>query len=270
MDESDHIQIMRIVSHTCSNTEILCALGLAESIVGVDDHSDYPQDIVAQLPRIGPDLAIDVKKVRELKPDWVVTSLTVPGHELSLQQLRNAGYETGKNLLVCEPRSLDDVAADMENIGQAMGVAKRGHELAARFRHQLEANGQERAKPIPVLVEWWPKPVIAPGRDSWVTQLLPLAGAYNPWAGKAVNSLTIDAFEARKAAPEAIIMSWCGVDESKYHPHVVARRDGWETIPAIQQQQIHPISEAYLGRPGPRLVEGLRRLRAIVDALPRV
>ncbi|NBD95503.1 MAG: hypothetical protein GVY11_03385, partial [Gammaproteobacteria bacterium] len=66
---------MRIVSHTCSNTEIVCALGRAGWLVGVDDHSDHPASVVSRLPRIGPDLDVDVERIRTLEPDLVITSL---------------------------------------------------------------------------------------------------------------------------------------------------------------------------------------------------
>ena len=260
---------MRIVSHTCSNTEIICALGLARQLVGVDDHSDYPEEVVRGLPRIGPDLDIDVDKIRALRPDLVVTSLTVPGHERCLERLQQAGLP----VLVTDPRTLDDVAADIQHIADALDVAARGRQLAQQFRTALdqarEAQQHNPHPAVPIAVEWWPKPVIVPGRDSWVTQMLPLAGAYNPWRDAASKSLTVEPAAVRQAAPQAVVMSWCGVDESKYRPHIVHRRDGWETIPAIRHGHIYPISEAYLGRPGPRLLEGLQRLRAVVGRVTK-
>ena len=58
----------RIVSLCPSNTEILFALGLDEQIVGVDNHSDYPPK-VKELPKVGPDLRINIEKVKALEPD---------------------------------------------------------------------------------------------------------------------------------------------------------------------------------------------------------
>src|SRR5262245_32085204 len=73
-----HMFRVRVVSLTCSNTEIVCALGLADCLVGVDNHSDYPVEVVTRLPRVGPDLDIDVERVAALEPDLVLASLTVP------------------------------------------------------------------------------------------------------------------------------------------------------------------------------------------------
>ena len=72
---------MRVVSTACSNTEIVCALGCADMLVGVDEHSDFPEEVVARLPRVGPDLGVDPEAVAAVRPDLVLASLTVPGHE---------------------------------------------------------------------------------------------------------------------------------------------------------------------------------------------
>jgi len=76
----------RIVSLCPSNTEILFALGLDESIVGVDSHSDYPRK-VKELPKVGPGQRINMKKVKTLEPDLVVASLTVSGMERNIEAL---------------------------------------------------------------------------------------------------------------------------------------------------------------------------------------
>lgn len=253
---------MRIISHTCSNTEIVCALGRADWLVGVDDHSDYPPDVVAKLPRIGPDLDVDVEKILALEPDLVITSLTVPGHERCLERMEAAGLP----LLITRPHTLADVAADIRRIGEAIDARKAAEALCRRFERTLEA-GAPPHEPVPILVEWWPKPVIVPGHHSWVNEMLELAGSINPWHERDAESLEVDAAMAREAAPEAIVMSWCGVDEEKYRPHVVRRREGWQDIPAIANDRIFPVSEAWLGRPGPRLIEGIEKLRQVVESV---
>jgi iron complex transport system substrate-binding protein len=59
---------VRIISHTCSNTEIVCALGCEGFLVGVDSHSDYPPEVVRDVPKIGPDLQISIEEVVRLRP----------------------------------------------------------------------------------------------------------------------------------------------------------------------------------------------------------
>ncbi len=249
---------MRIVSHTCSNTEIVCALGRADWLVGVDDHSDFPDEVVSSLPRIGPDLDIDIERVKALRPDLVITSLTVPGHERCLKRLKAAGLP----LVVTRPQSLADVVDDILKIGQLLDAREAAARLAANFRRAMSASPV--AKPVPILIEWWPKPVIVPGARSWVNQMLALAGGRNPWAAVDAESLPVETPSVLDARPAAIVMSWCGVAEDKYRAHVVRRRQGWDQLSAVRNDRIFAVSEAWLGRPGPRLLEGIERLRSII------
>ena len=255
---------MRIFSHTCSNTEIVCALGCAEWLVGVDADSDYPPEVVATLPRPGRDLDLDIDAVAALEPDLVLTSLTVPGHEKVVAALEAAGLRT----LIADPVSLQDVFDDIRRIAAAIGVAGRGDRLVARMEQDMPVVEVAGTRP-PVLVEWWPKPVIAPARQSWVTDLIERAGGSNPWADVDAKSVPLENDQAREAAPEVIVMSWCGVKVENYRADVVRRRAGWATVPAVAAGRIHAVSEAYLGRPGPRLVEGYRRLRDAIAAVSR-
>jgi len=255
---------MRVVSHTCSNTEIVCALGCADLLVGVDDHSDYPVDVVSGLARIGPDLGVDVDRVRELRPDLVLTSLTVPGHEKIVDALEQAGLP----ILVLAPTSLTDVCSDVERIGRALGVVERGRALAAELRADLTPSPRpaETAHPA-VLVEWWPKPVIVPGKRSWVTDMLAIAGAANPWANRDVESTPVTDEEVVAAAPDAIVLSWCGVEGEKLRPDVVYGRGAWRGVPAIAAGRVHCIPEPWMGRPGPRLTLGVQALRKVVAGI---
>jgi iron complex transport system substrate-binding protein len=252
---------MRVVSHTCSNTEIVCALGCADRLVGVDTDSDHPPAVVTPLPKLGRDLELDVAAVAALRPDLVLTSLTVPGHERIVDALRAAGLPH----LVIDPIGLDGVYDSIVQIAEALGVLKKGRSLVAQMQVDMPPVEPPGARPR-VLVEWWPKPVIAPARQSWVNDLVRLAGGVNPLETRDGKSAQITDAEARSAAPDAIVMSWCGVKQEKYRRDVVERRPGWGDVPAVKHGRIFPVTEAFLGRPGPRLVEGYRALAAIALA----
>lgn len=252
---------VRIVALTCSNTEIVCALGCAQWLVAVDDHSDYPVEVVQRLVRVGPDLGIDAARVAALKPDLVLASLTVPGHERVLENLQREKLP----FIAPEPRSVSDVYGNVLEIGRLLGVTERAEQLVQSMRDELE----QRPEPsgVRVLVEWWPKPVIVPGRDSWVNQLLLAAGAENPLAELPAKSTPLSDEAAAALAPDVSVIAWCGVPLAKYRREVVLRRPAWQSLELTQRGRVYPVPEAWLGRPGPRLVEGARELRRIVASL---
>ena len=268
-----------MVSLTCSNTEIVAALGCADRLVGVDDHSDHPPEVVAKLPRVGPDLGVDPEKVKALEPDLVLASLTVPGHEKVVEAIA----ATGLPYLAPSPESLDDVYADIREIGRRLGVEGRAEEVAGALERGLESSvrGPGEAGPgvavpdvavpdlaVPdIAVQWWPKPVILPGRRSWVHDLIMRAGGRHPLMHEDVISRPVSDEELRQLAPDAIVLAWCGVDVAKYRPDVVYRNPAWKDVPAVRNRRVVSITEAWLGRPSPRLLDGYRALRHLVQSL---
>jgi iron complex transport system substrate-binding protein len=252
---------MRIVSHTCSNTEIVCALGLQDTLVAVDSDSDFPPDVVGRLPQLGRDLQLDVAAALALRPDLVLTSLTVPGHE----RIVDAFATSGVPLVVCDPQNLDDVFDDIRRIAIALGDAGRGERLVADMQAQMPPQTPHDAAPR-VLVEWWPKPVIGAARRSWVHDLIERAGGRNALGDVDAQTHTLAPDRAPAIPIDVVAMSWCGVKVDKYRADVVLRREHWHDVPAIRDGRVVAISEEYLGRPAPRLVEGYRQLRAAITA----
>lgn len=253
---------MRVVSLACSNTEIVHALGCAHLLVGVDDHSDWPPEVVGPLPKVGPDLEIDVDAVAALEPDLVLATLTVPGHEKVVERLEAAGLP----YVAPEPVSLADVYRDVRDIGRLLGVSERAEKLVAGMRAELDAPDPGPDAPS-ILVQWWPKPVITPGRRSWATDVLRAAGARAVLEAEDVKSRPMTDEEVAERAPDAVVLSWCGVHPSKYRPDVVLRNPAWADLPFVREEHVYSVGEPWLGRPGPRLVEGVRALRAVVRAL---
>ncbi|CAN5711792.1 cobalamin-binding protein [soil metagenome] len=263
---------MRIVSLACSNTEIVAALGCAHLLVGVDDHSDYPRAAIAGLPRVGPDLEIDVAAVAALRPDLVLASLTVPGHETVVEGIEAAGLP----LLTLAPERLDEVAPSVRAVARALAahdpeVAERGEALARRleaaFPGGATGGGSEPTGHRPtVLVQWWPKPVIAPGARSWVQRMIELGGGRNALGGEDRLSRPLEDEEVAALAPDIIVMSWCGIEPARYRSEVIYRNPAFRHVPAVRHGQVHRIPEAWMGRPGPRLLDGLAALRRSIGA----
>jgi len=256
---------MRIVSLACSNTEIVCALGCADLLVGVDEHSDFPEEVVGHLPKVGPDLDIDIDRVAALEPDLVLATLTVPGHEKVVAGLEDAGLP----YIAPEPVSVEDVYRDIVDIGARLGVPDRAARLVREMRSELDPPSEDRpiADRPTILIQWWPKPVITPGRRSWASDVVRAAGARALLEDEDVKSRPMTDEEVTERAPDAVVLSWCGVHPDKYRPDVVLGNPRWRDTAFVREGRVYCVGEPYLGRPGPRLVEGVRAMREIVDEL---
>ncbi|MYL59062.1 ABC transporter substrate-binding protein, partial [Virgibacillus halodenitrificans] len=166
---------MRVVSICPSNTEIMAYLDRTNLLVGVDNYSDWPESIT-NLPKVGPDLSIDMEKVADLNPDLVLASLSVPGMEKNIAALD----EKGLPYIILDPNSLMEIADDIEKAGIAIGEEELGKHKKEAFLTDLQYYREQAkvksAKPS-LYWEWWPKPVFTPGSVNWLTEISELAGA---------------------------------------------------------------------------------------------
>jgi iron complex transport system substrate-binding protein len=242
-----------------SNTEILHALGLGLRIVGVDRWSDYPPR-VRSLPQVGSDLRVDISRVVELEPDVVVASLHVPGMEDNLPAFERAGL----SYVGVGGVGLSGVWDDVHAIGWWLGRQARAAALVERMRGEMAsiaADVPARGPRPKVHWEWSAHPVVA-GRRSWITELLELVGADNAYADLDVESVRVPLDEVCRRQPDLVVACWCGVRRLPTVDKVLAR-PGWSAVTAFAERRVRVLSEAYFGRPGPRLVDGLRQLATL-------
>jgi len=256
----------RIVSICPSNTELLDALGMMDRVVGVDDYSDWPVEAVAHLPKLGPDLNIDMEKVVALAPDLVVASLSVPGMEKNVERLEALGLP----YVVLDPKSFADIYADIRTLGRLCGVEARADEVIAELEAlvaQVRARGVTRTKRPQLYWEWWPRPLIAPGAANWLTEVSALVGAANLFADKPGDSYTAEHAEVIERAPDYIFAVWCGVHSDKVKPSMITERPGWADVPAVANQRVFVLEEGLYCRPSQRLFHGLAELADLLDRL---
>ncbi|MGI8317069.1 cobalamin-binding protein [Halobacillus mangrovi] len=253
---------MRIVSICPSNTEIVAYLGQTDMLVGVDNYSDYPVQ-VKQLPKLGPDLSIDMEKVANLKPDLVLASLSVPGMEKNIEGLK----ETGLPYIILNANHLYEIADDIRKIAEAIGIEEEGNKKADEFLKEIEGfrKKAQRIDHKPSLYwEWWPKPIFTPGKSNWLTEISELAGASNIFESEAEASVQTDWDDVRKRNPDHICMVWVGVKEEKMNPDLLKKRPGWMEMEAVKNNRIHVLEESLFCRPSPRLLDGLKKLESVL------
>lgn len=253
---------LRVISLCPSNTEIIEFLGLSHWLVGVDDFSDWPASI-SDLPKLGPDLSINMDHVEQLQPDLVLASLSVPGMEKNVEALQNRGIPH----IVLDPQSLKDIEQDLIKTAQVLRVPERGMQAARVFRSRLE-RVKEHSKMVdkrPSLYwEWWPKPIFTPGRINWLTEISEAAGAVNVFSDVELASVQTDWEDVLRRKPDFICLAWVGVRKDKVQKSVVTKRPGFERLGYYNDDRIFVLEEELYCRPSPRLLDGLEKLFGLI------
>lgn len=251
----------RIVSLAPSNTEIACALGACDQLVGVTDFDDYPPE-VATVEKVVVFAQVDVEKVVAADPDVVLAA----GNELTPTAVIDQLTGLGLTVLVLYPESLDEVYANVEMVGQALDEQGAASELVDGMRVRVEAveGAVAGAEPPRTFYEVsiFEGTIYTAGEGSFIASLIETAGG-EPITGDPLStSIALEDLVA--ADPELILLGDAAYDAS-VTPETVAARPGWGEMTAVRDGRILPMLEDLLiTRPGPRIVDGLEALaRAI-------
>lgn len=254
----------RIVSLVPSVTETLYALGAEDLLVGVTTLCDFPP-AARQKPKVGGIVNPSLEAILSLRPDLVLAT-TEGNRESTIQQLVELGIPT----YVLSPKSFAGVLESITRIGELtgrVGDARRiVGELTRRARRVVEAT---RGRPTPtVLYLVWADPVVVPGRDTLITDLIRMAGAASVSADERIEWPRLSLEQVVTKAPEVILVA------THSGPHVNDALRRWREqkilLPALKSGRVHAIDGNLVHRPGPRIVEGLEALARAIHpgALP--
>ncbi len=284
----------RIVSLLPSSTEIACALGLGDRLVGRSHECDHPSDVthlpvctraragkgssraidddVRALVRDGLSVyEVDAELLRRLEPTLVLTQDQCEVCAVSPRDLVEAlGDWVGERpeLVSLRPSTLGDVWSDVVRVARAAGIEERGRavasELADRVTEVGEQTGALAGRPRVACIEWL-DPVMGAGH--WVPELVRLAGGTPLFGESGQASPTLD-WEAIVAAdPDVIVVAPCGFDiaRTRGEESTLTGRPGFAELSAVRNGRVAIVDgNAYFNRPGPRLVETLEILAEIV------
>ncbi|OGI10302.1 MAG: hypothetical protein A3I68_07580 [Candidatus Melainabacteria bacterium RIFCSPLOWO2_02_FULL_35_15] len=247
----------RIVSCSPAHSEIICLLGRQDLIIGKTAYCDFPKDLLKEKPIIGSWIKLNYELIEKLKPDLIITNSIV--QEKVAIKLK----ETGFNVYHSDPLTLEQIYADILEIGKIVNNKNHAEELVENIKSQLNEIKQNSPskilKPKVYIEEWHDPPTIS---GNWIPELVQIAGGdYGLMkAGKRSKPISIDKlFEYN---PEKIIISWCGFGE-KVDTIQVLNRSGWDLLNAIKNKQIFVVDDNLLNRPGARIVEGAKKLQEI-------
>lgn len=286
---------MRIVSLIASSTEIVCALGLRDKLVGRSHECDYPESVrelpVCTTPRFKTDgrsymiddrvraivqeslsvYRIDAEVLEDLKPTHIITQSQCEVCAVSLKDVQDAAVEmfsSKPQIVSLEPNQLKDIYSDIKKIGTACGVKVEADALIEKLKNGIEdisaKSKKLKKKPRVALIEWV-DPLMASG--NWMPELVKLAGAVDIFGKTGKHSEVMSWKEVADADPDVLILAPCGfaIPQTLEEMPLLMEKKDWAKLKCVANKQVYIADgNQYFNRPGPRVLESLQILAEIL------
>jgi len=284
---------MRIVSLLPSATEIVCALGLIDNLVGISHDCDFPPEVQSKpvlseaivttdLPSGVIDARIrgqvhkgksvyhlDETQLAALRPELILTQelceVCAPSYTLVQQAAKVLESQT--KLVSLEPLGVGDVLDNILLVGELTGTQTKAEALVAALELRIDRVQSRVAglsSPRIACLEWL-DPIFIAGH--WVPEMVTLAGGTDVLGRARQRSFVADWETVQAQAPDVLILMPCGFDIARIRRELgmLERRPGWKDLPAVRAGQVYLTdASSYFSRPGPRLVDGLEVLATIL------
>ena len=250
----------RIISLAPSNTEILFALGLDEEIVGITDYCNYPPEKVAQKEKIGGFATPNFEEIVSLNPNVVFATSGVQIQ--AVERLEELGVE----IYVLEAETIENLLAEIKNIGKLTGKSQQAQELTDAFEKRIKAV-KEKISNLPsdqkpkVFLEIWPDPLWTAPTKTLIYQVIELAGGRHAVTieGDWNQVTTVNPESVIDANPDVILLAFEGSN-----PASVYQLAGWSAVSAIINRKVFQIDPDIISRPGPRIIDALEQIAKIL------
>ncbi len=291
---------MRIVSLLPSATEIVCAIGLGDSLVGITHECDYPPEIagVPVMTRSVHDLsaassreihrlvtasvhggsslyALDEAALAEAKPDLILTQELCPVCAVSYREVNDAVRAIDADITVVslEPTTIEGifntistVGAMTENEDDAVDLVESLRERLSAVEEKVQARRDAGGRSPRVVGLEWLDPPFAAGH--WVPEQIGRAGGWELLgaAGERSAQTTWDA--VAEVDPEMLLLMPCGfhLPETLAAWERTRRPPGYDDLAAVRRGRVFALDgSAYFSRPGPRVIDGIELLAEIFD-----
>ena len=285
----------RIISLLPSATEMICALGLADQLVGVTHECDFPPEVrdrptvvrnalpietmsereideaVTDRLRSGLGLyVLDIELIRRLRPDIIVTQslceVCAPSENEIAQLL--ACLEYRPKILYQTPHRISEVFDCLEELGRELGREAEASRLRSDAERRLSkvsgATANARNRPRVFCMEWL-DPVYCSGH--WVPEMVRLAGGEDLLGRQGTDSVRIDWRQVLDWAPEVLVFMPCGYDleQTLERAPQLMNLPGFCDLPAARGGRVYAVdANAYFARPGPRVIAGAELMAHLI------
>jgi iron complex transport system substrate-binding protein len=285
---------MRIVSLLPSATDIVCALGLRDQLVGRTHECDWPPGI-EDVPAVTSDAlathamgsreineaiggaahagssiyGLDEEALRRVAPDLIITQELCEVCAVSYKDVQRAArlIDAGTKVVSLEPSSLDDILDNIRLVGELTGADARADAVIDDARHRIAAlvdASRDKPRPRVACIEWL-DPIFAGGH--WVPDQVDVAGGDDVLGPRGAPSYEIAWQSVLDAEPEVVVLMPCGmtIDRTVGELEAVTAREGWTDLPAVRDGRVFAVDgSSYFNRPGPRVIRGSEILASVI------
>jgi iron complex transport system substrate-binding protein len=255
---------VRVVSLLAGATEMVCALGAGDTLVGRSHECDNPS-WVQQLPSCSqpafdisvssgeidaevrrrlhagePLYHLDMELIRRLQPDLVITQSHCDVCAVTPADLERGGCAIAARQLSLSAATIEEIFRGIAQVAEALGVPERAHAVIERERERLETVRQRTAhlrRPTVVMLEWT-DPFFAMG--NWGPELVEIANGEPLLGHPGEFSAAIPAEQLRDADPEYLIVAPCGfnLERAEREQAVLERHPWWRDLRAVRNGHV--------------------------------
>ncbi|MDH5392271.1 MAG: cobalamin-binding protein [Gammaproteobacteria bacterium] len=247
---------VRIISLSPHATELLFSAGATDQIVATVSYSDYPPQ-AKQIPRIGSYKKIDLESVVKIDPDLIV-AWNSGGAEQQIQDLKKLGYK----IYFSEPRTFEDVANNISNMGKILGTESVARQSAGMYldelaRLKLQYNNLETVR---VFYQVWNKPLRTINNGHLISSVIAFCGGHNVFGNLSIRAPKVGIESVIEKNPEAIII---GMTENR--KEWVEPWFQWPSIDAVRNKHVYNVNADLIVRQGPRILQGAKRVCEVLE-----
>lgn len=242
----------RIVSLAPYITELLFAAGAGDRVVGNVDYGNYPL-AARTVPKVGGSSSLDLEAIVAIKPDLVMgwVSGNAPA---SISRLRSMGL----TVHLSEPNRIEDVAGELERVGQLAGTEVSANLAATAFRERYAklATRYSQRPPVDVFYQIWKQPLMTVNSKQIISDVIRLCGGRNVFSQLPILAPTVTVEAVIAANPEAIVAS--GMGDSR--PEWLDDWKRWKKLTVVARDNLYFVPPDLLQRHTPRILDGAEKL----------
>lgn len=246
----------RIVALTAADCEILCALGCEDALVGRGEYCDYPASVLEK-PSVQSGYETNIEQIIALEPQVVLMGTMAQTTE-QVEALENAGIR----VVVSDAQNIEGVYTAIRLIGALMGKDAEAEALVTGMQTafaDIAAKSENTGKTVYFEVSPLQWGLWTAGKNTFMDELAAMCGLTNAFAD-VEGWAAISEEQVLERDPDYIVTISMYYGEGPTPVEEIKGREGWDSLKAVQNDDILNADSNEISRPGPRLQDAAQTI----------